>query len=133
MKKIGIVILSLLITVATASAAGRYEVLSKSATTVVSTSSGGNIGLFTKIDKSSDVDFDAYTLRIRNPEYRNLDLLVSEIGSGPGPGGYDTNYAGQTWQSPIKLKDRNNGVNVNVTITVSDLVVEATFYQLKDY
>lgn len=130
MKKIVAVALSLLILCATASAAGRYTVIKKSATVVVSTSDGGNIGLFTRVSESNAIKFDAYTLRIRQAAYRTLDLMVSEVGSGPGQN-YDTCYAGQTWESPVRLR-HNDGVYVNVTCPVTDLVVEATFYQLME-
>lgn len=128
MKKVFAVIVSAVVLLAAAAyAAGRYDIAGKSATTVVSTSNGGNIGLFTKVSGSSSVKFDAYTLRIRQAQYRGLDLLVSEVGSGPGAK-YDTCYAGQTWESPVRLR-HNDGIHVNLTCTVSDLVVEATFYQ----
>lgn len=128
MKKLTILILSVLVLCATAWAAGQYTIAGKTATTVVSTSDGGNIGLFTKISQSDSINFDAYTLRIRQAEYRTLDLLISEVGAGPGVGGYDTCYAGQTWESPVNVR-HNYGIHVNTTCTVSNLIVESTFYQ----
>ena len=127
MKKIGVLILLLLTLCATTWAIGRYAIAGKSATTVVSTSDGGNYGLFTRVTNSNRITFDAYILRIRQAEYRTLDLLVSEVGSGPGMN-FDTCYAGQTWESPVQLR-HNDGVYVNTTTPVSDLIVEATFYQ----
>jgi hypothetical protein len=110
--------------------AGGYVVVKKSATTVTSTSDGGNIGLFTRVSSSNNMKFDAYSLRIRQAQYRTLDFLISEVGSGPGAN-YDTCYAGETWESPIQLS-HNDGIYVNLTTPVSGLIIEATFYHSRD-